>query len=143
MAWDDLSLFDRLRLFKKWYLIAMLGNLCTIFGCVFFLGSNIFLLEDAEFMIGLGAMLTWISIVRYLENTKHYNLIFKTMNVAAPIIFRVVVGILPILIGATFLAISLFWQSEYFFKTVGDGNATLFAIQAGDALYDIFDEITP
>lgn len=65
LSWDSLSLKEKMELFKKWYIIALLGDLCIIFGTLFFYASNIFDLEIAEMIIGIGSFFIWLSIVVY------------------------------------------------------------------------------
>jgi hypothetical protein len=65
LTWDSLSISDKLALFKKWYIVAFLGDLCIICGTLFFLGSDIYHLKLAELLIGFGTFLIWVSIVKY------------------------------------------------------------------------------
>jgi hypothetical protein len=69
LSWDNLSLWDKLALFKLWQLVTFVGDLCIIFGTLFFYASNIFDLAVSELFIGFGVFLIWISIVQYFENT--------------------------------------------------------------------------
>ena len=65
LTWGSLSVWDKLSLFKKWYLITFIGDLCIIFGTLVFLGSNYYPLELAEAVVGFGAFFIWISVVKY------------------------------------------------------------------------------
>jgi hypothetical protein len=70
LSWESLSAWDKLSLFKVWHLVTFLGDLCMIFGTIFFYESNIFLLSTSELSIGIGAFLIWVSTVQFFENTK-------------------------------------------------------------------------
>ena len=39
----------------------------------------------------------------------------KTLGIAGPTMFKVMIGVLPFIIGAALLAQMLFWQSHEFF----------------------------
>lgn len=69
LSWSNLSIFEKLRLFNVMYLIALVGNLFTIFGSILNLLSNYFPLGTGEVFIGAGAFCAWVSITKYLANT--------------------------------------------------------------------------
>lgn len=84
LQWDSLTLSDKLAIFETWYIVAFLGDLCIIFGTIFFYGSNIFNLAITELIIGIGAFCIWISIVKYFKNTPQHYTILRTMMLASP-----------------------------------------------------------
>lgn len=84
LSWDNLSIFDKLAIFQKWYLVTFLGDLCIVFGTMFFYASNIFDLGVSELIIGVGTFLIWLSVVKYFENTQHHYTILRTMARASP-----------------------------------------------------------
>jgi hypothetical protein len=110
LSWDSLTFSDKMKLFKKWYLVALVGDLCIIFGTLFYSCSNIFRLAMSEMIIGIGSFLVWLSIVKYFENTKNHYTILRTMGVATPQIFKVLIGFLPIMLGCCFLAMTIFYN---------------------------------
>ena len=42
VTWESLPLWDKLALYNKWSILQSFGNLCTIFGSIFFLLSPYF-----------------------------------------------------------------------------------------------------
>ena len=140
-TWSSLSFWDKLKLFKAWYLVSLTGNLCTIFGTLFTIFQSYFTLGIAELFIGFGAFCTWCSIVKYLANTEDYYVIARTYKQAFPLIARVWIGILPIYIGLNFLCMSVLWSFEDSFGNFNSGLYTMFSVQAGDALFDTFVSI--
>jgi hypothetical protein len=42
LNWESLSFWDKLSLFKKWYIVALAGDLCIIFGSIFFVASDLY-----------------------------------------------------------------------------------------------------
>ena len=142
LTWENLSLSDKFSLFEKWYLVAFIGDLCIIFGTFFFYASNIFYLALSEMIIGIGAFCIWVSIVKYFKNTPLHYKILETLQVAAPEIFYVLVGFLPIMIGCCFLAMTLFYDYEESFGGFGSSYYTLVALQCGDIVFDFFTHTT-
>ena len=110
LSWNTLSFWEKLKLFKMWYLVSMVGNLCTIFGSIMFLISDVFDLSNSELLIGAGAFCTWASITKYLRNTESMNIIMRTFHEAIPLIAKVWLGIMPVYIGVCFLTITVCFE---------------------------------
>ena len=138
LKWANLSLWEKLQLFKAWYIIALIGDILLIFGCSFMIVAEIFPLASAEGFIGVGTFCIWSSIIKYLSNTSDFYVIIRTFNEALPAILKVVVGVVPFYIGVCFLSISTVWQFKDMFGSWGSGFYTLFSVQAGDALFDTY-----
>ena len=115
MRWNNLDIFDKFSLFNRMYLVALLGDLCLIFGSIMMILSNNFDLAIGEVFIGAGAFCMWVSITKYLANTKSFFVIMRTFYKAIPTITKVWIGILPIYIGLCFLSISICWEFKTYF----------------------------
>ena len=138
LSWNTLSFWEKAKLFKMWYFVSMIGNLCTIFGSMMFLMSDIFEISNSELLIGAGAFCTWSSITKYLRNTQSLNVIMRTFHEAIPMIAKVWLGILPVYIGVCFLTITVVYEFPASFGTATSAFYTFFSLQAGDALYDTY-----
>ena len=110
------------------YLVALLGDLCLVFGCIMMILSNNFNLYIGELFIGAGAFCIWVSITKYLANTKGFFVIMRTFYKALPSIIKVWIGILPIYIGLSFLSISICWEFKTYFGSLTQGGYTLFSL---------------
>jgi hypothetical protein len=51
----------------------------------------------------------------------------KMLLIAAPTLIRVIAGVLPYIIGAGFLSITLFWKSHDYFKNYASAQWYIFA----------------
>ena len=69
-----------------------------------------------EYFAGFGCFLLFISLTGYLENTK-YNVAWVTIAKASPIIFRVMIGVMPYFIG--FMMCGVLWFN-YNFLSLGN-----------------------
>ena len=138
LSWNTLSFSEKIRLFKMWYVVSMVGNLCTIFGSVMFLMSGTFVRSNSEILIGFGAFCTWASITKYLRNTESLNIIMRTFHESIPLIAKVWLGILPVYIAVCFLTITVMFEFQASYGTATSAFYTFFSLQAGDALYDTY-----
>jgi hypothetical protein len=109
VGWEELTLGEKMQLFNKWSIVTLIGNLFTMFGAVFYLFSRFFNAKLVEAFIGFGCFFSWISIIRYLENTAKFNVISRTFAVAIPKVISLQFGILPLYIGYTLMGRALFW----------------------------------
>merc|ERR1712226_1102811 len=100
--------------------------------------SNYFDLAVGEVLIGFGAFCSWVSITKYLANTKNFYIIMRTFQKAVPLITKVWIGIAPIYIGLCFLSITICWNFPVYFGSFGRGLFTLFSLQAGDQVHDMW-----
>jgi|688.fasta_scaffold174142_2 hypothetical protein len=64
--------------------------------------------------MGFGIFLIWVKSLSFL-NYYPYDLMGKTLEIALPILMRVMAGVLPYIIGIGFLYITLFWKSRDYF----------------------------
>ena len=67
--WDDLLFWDKFRLFDSFSIISMLANLCQIIGCFYSIFRNNLDVQTADTNLGLGCMLAWWTMLRYLLKT--------------------------------------------------------------------------
>ena len=138
LNWANLSFWEKAKLFKAWYIVSLLGDLCCIFGSLFIIFPEQFTLGYCEVFIGIGAFCTWSSITKYLSNTGDFYVIMRTFKNAIPTIIKVWIGILPIYIGVCFLSMCVLWEFKDSFGNFTKGFYTMFSVQAGDALYDTY-----
>jgi hypothetical protein len=78
-------------------------------------------------MLGFGIFLIWLKSIRFFEGSHPYDLMIKTLSIAAPTLIRVIAGVLPYIIGAGFLAITLFWKSHDYFQSYAQAQWYVFA----------------
>ena len=115
-----------MQLINLWNLGNALGNVAQMtgkckaiprshdIGSLFYLTHFIQIIEMGDFIIGIGCMLAWISLIKYLEDLQLYSLIFRTVSISMPLVWRTLLASLPIFLGMTYLSMSLFWESDRF-----------------------------
>jgi hypothetical protein len=85
-------------------------------------------------------MLAWIGLVRYMDTSKEYSVLGRTLSLAIPNVMKTMVSAIPILMGYTFLGICLFYKSNRFSSASGC-LFTLYAMMNGDMVYDSFNDL--
>ena len=83
-GWEELSLNEKLKLFNKWSIAILIGNIFTICGSVFYLMESYFRSKEIEVFIGFGCFFTWLSIIRYFSYTSEFSVITRTFQTAIP-----------------------------------------------------------
>ena len=82
-------------------------------------------------------MIAWLTLIRYMESSNEYSILGRTLTLSLPNVMRTLVSSVPILIGYTFLGVSIFWRSNRFSSASGS-LVTLYALMFGDMVYDTF-----
>lgn len=141
VKWKHLSIGEKMKLFNPWCMAIMISNMFQLVGATSVLFSQSIALSFNELVIGLGCFGAWVSILRFIDTDAKLYSAPKTIKTAAPIIFRILVGVIPIFIGFSFLGMCLFWKSDKF-KSPSDAFFSLFAMMNGDALRDTYQEMS-
>ena len=156
ILWEDLTLNDKMKLFSYWQMLSIVQSLLSMFGSLANMLTmyNMYEQNDSgnafasggtdteELLIGLGCMLTWIGLIRYMETSgDHYSILGKTLSLSMPTVLKTLISVLPVLMGYTFLGIALFWRSNRFQNAAGC-LITLYALMSGDMVYDTFQDLT-
>ena len=91
-------------------------------------------------ILGLGGMLTWVTLLKYYENTRGYNLVLNTFENSSNVAFKALLGIMPVFIGFGVLGMCLFWKSKRF-MSLGASMFSLFALMNGDMVFDTMHDL--
>lgn len=122
-----------------WSFICISSCILLLIGSLVCIANSFKIHRRTEMIIGMGCMLSYLNLGRYLQYSKDYSSIYKTVNYAMPIVGRFVFGVGMMLGGFILMAICIFWKSENF-SSPSSTFITLFAISQGDSILDIFRE---
>ena len=126
---------------KSWDFFILIGNIFQIISSLMGILEKENMSGSMDIFVGIGVMLAYICLGKYLDYNTKYASIYQTLSRAVPNVIPFFIGIMPIFIGFTFLGLCLFWRSERF-TNVTDVMKTLFALVNGDSVYDIVSNIT-
>ena len=138
--WNDLTNKDKLKLFSTWSIVSILAYIFLITGSLFLIFNTKTESSKGELFLGLGAMLTWFSLMKFYQNNKGFNTISNTLENSFEIVIKALTGIMPIFIGFGMLGTSIFWRS-YRFQDFNTSMFTLFAVMNGDMIWDAWHDI--
>jgi hypothetical protein len=139
--WNKLTLSDKARLFSYWAILNIIGCVLVFVGSVLILANTKEVDQEGEVFLGLGVLLTYITILRYYETIPGYNIVLLTFQRSAKIVAMAVVGIVPLFIGFALLGMCLFWKTKRF-SDIGYSLITLYTLMHGDAMFDVFIDLT-
>lgn len=126
---------------NRWNVTCLIGNIIQLSGVIIYFFDLQQRLVVTNIFFGIGCMMAWFNIGRYLEYSPRYFIVFSTLFAALPTTLRFVIANLPVFVGYAFLGTCLFWQSPRF-HTVSQSMMTEFALFLGDSVFDIFKELT-
>jgi hypothetical protein len=118
------------------------GNFFQIFGALVALlelviDEKLAIFEHKELLIGLGVMLAWVTILKYLEYSPNLNLMSATLSKSWSNLLVFLLGVMPFFLGFVFLGQTIFWKYNKFEDT-SSSVITLFSLLNGDIVNDTF-----
>lgn len=63
LSWEDLTFWDKAKLFRWWSILTVTANIIQMFGALFFIMKSYTGLMFSEVLCGFGCMLSWIALV--------------------------------------------------------------------------------
>ena len=115
----------------------MIGDLCQIIGSIFLSINTSQTVKQAEIMLGFGAFISWCTMIKYIENSKGYNIITNTTIKSMAVLLKAFLGISPLIIGSSLLALCFFNDHNRY----SNGAMSIFSLSAiayGDSIFDMW-----
>eukprot|EP01114_Cavostelium_apophysatum_P015895 TRINITY_DN4424_c0_g1_i1.p1 TRINITY_DN4424_c0_g1~~TRINITY_DN4424_c0_g1_i1.p1 ORF type:complete len:661 (+),score=155.67 TRINITY_DN4424_c0_g1_i1:60-2042(+) len=141
--WKDLPLSVRLQFFDLWHILIIVGNSCLLYSSIVGIIQDYgYATEDVSmFVFGTGAMLSCISITKYLEFDEKFYVLIHTMRTCFGNIARFIISLAPIFFGYALFGVIVFSDFDDSFVDFGTTTVTLFALLNGDNLYPSFVQL--
>ncbi|EFA09175.1 mucolipin-3 [Tribolium castaneum] len=138
-----LSKEDRNKFLNLWYVMIIINDILII------IGSSIKeQIERKDFtsdqwnvcslFLGLGNMLVWFGVLRYLTFFKTYNVVILTLEKAAPQVARFLLCALLIYAGFTFSGWLILGPYHLKFRSLSTTSECLFSLINGDDMFATF-----
>lgn len=138
--WDELLFWDKLRIFEHWALLSIIANLFQIIGCTYSIFRKSLDVQTSDTILGVGCMLAWWNMLRYLLKTQQYKSMIASFIKSAPFIGRALISMIPLFVGYAFLGMSMFWESRRF-SNFSVSCYTLFSLMHGDMIWDTYNDL--
>jgi hypothetical protein len=123
-----------------WNVLSIVGSCFQIFGSVMMMSKNQHFELTSE-IVGIGIFCAWISMVRFLNNTGRYYVVFQTIKEAFPIIISIFTGFLPMYIAFAFGGAGVFFRMNRF-RNIQSSLINLFPMIWGNNIYETFNGST-
>ncbi|KAJ8964303.1 hypothetical protein NQ314_005003 [Rhamnusium bicolor] len=140
---QPLSHHDRMKFFNLWYIMIIINDVLIIIGSA--IKEQI---ERKEFtsdqwnvcslFLGIGNMLVWFGVLRYLGFFKTYNVVILTFQKAAPQVARFLLCALLIYAGFTFCGWLILGPYHLKFRSLSTTSECLFSLINGDDMFATF-----
>ncbi|XP_026325066.1 mucolipin-3-like [Hyposmocoma kahamanoa] len=138
-----LSLEGRLEFLNIWYIMIIINDILIIMGSAIKeqIERNQFINDQwniCSLFLGLGNLLVWFGVLRYLGFFKTYNVVILTLKKAAPKIFRFCVCALLIYAGFMFCGWLILGPYHMKFRSLATTSECLFSLINGDDMFATF-----
>ncbi|KAL5014052.1 hypothetical protein ScPMuIL_008322 [Solemya velum] len=138
----ELTTSDRLEFVKFWDIVIVLNDILTISGTALKLWlekrrtSNLTEMYDyCSVLLGVGCLLVWVGLVRYLTFLPKFNLLFLTLKKSIRHVLRYMVCVMLLFFGFTMCGWIILGPYHIKFRTMDSTAECLFAIVQGDEMF--------
>ncbi|XP_046576711.1 mucolipin-3-like isoform X2 [Haliotis rubra] len=140
-----LSLSEQTDFLNMWYILIVVNDSLTVVGSSFKIQ-----LEDQKFSsssenydigsvtLGIGCLMAWMGVLRYLGFFEKYNILIITLKKAFPNVLRFLVCALSIYFGFTFCGWLVLGPYHMKFRHLSTASECLFSLVNGDDMFVTF-----
>ncbi|XP_041359222.1 mucolipin-3-like isoform X2 [Gigantopelta aegis] len=152
----QLSMSDKSEFINLWYLLIIINDILTVTGSAFKIqledqlmtfdasvGRQKFKSSSQNYdvgslMLGVGLLLAWIGILRYLGFFKTYNVLILTLKAAFPNVLRFMVCTLCMYFGFVFCGWLVLGPYHIKFRRLSTASECLYSLVNGDDMFVTF-----
>ena len=138
---------ENLQFLDVWQLVACINNLVIIVGTgtkqalEWNLCSDIWLWDTCGLFLGVGCLLSWCGLLRYLNLFKTYNVLMLTLKGAAPNMLRFLLCASFIYSGFVLAGWAILGPYHFKFASLMSTSECLFSLINGDDMFATFNSI--
>lgn len=143
---DHLTYWDCLDLINLWFVLIIVSDSCAV------IGSLMKMLIDfnsqqqysvCSMFLGVGVLLTWIGLLRYLGHFQKYNILLVTLKASAPSVLRFCVCGSLLYFGYLFCGWIVLGPYHIKFRDPLTVSECMFSLINGDDMFTTFAEMDP
>lgn len=139
----ELSLDGKIDFLNFWYIMIIFNDILLVLGSAMKeqIERTNFTADEwntCSVLLGLGNLLVWFGVLRYLGFFKTYNVVILTLKRAAPKISRFLLCALLIYAGFTFCGWLVLGPYHIKFRSLATTSECLFALINGDDMFATF-----
>ena len=142
-----LSLTEMIQFLNFWYVIICINDILIIIGSVLKeiienKRSNTDLWDMCSACLGIGNLLVWMGMLRYLGFFEKYNVIILTIQQAVPNIIRFTLCVSIMYFGFVFCGWVVLGPYQLKFATLSSTSECLFSLINGDDMFATFSMVS-
>uniref|UniRef100_K1REV9 Mucolipin-3 n=1 Tax=Magallana gigas TaxID=29159 RepID=K1REV9_MAGGI len=133
----DLSFHDRFEFVNLWYVLIVINDVLTVVGSSFKIQlerrhaqSSSENYDICALMLGIGSLLVWMGVIRYIGFFKTFNILTVVLKKACPDLMRFLVTTMMLYLGFMFCG----WA----FRHLSTTSECLFSLVNGDDMFTTF-----
>lgn len=143
-----LTFSDQMNFVDPWILMIICNDVLIILGSLLKLALERRLYESKHFstcslFLGIGNLLVWMGLLRYLGFFRKYNVLILTMKRALPNVIRFMLCTLLLYGGFCMCGWLVLGPYHIKFKTLSSTSECLFSLLNGDDMFATFESLSP
>ncbi|XP_057664596.1 mucolipin-3-like [Diorhabda carinulata] len=140
---QPLSQKDKMKFLNLWYIMIIINDLLIIIGSAIKeqIEKESFTTDQwniCSLFLGIGNLLVWFGVLRYLGFFRTYNVVILTLQKAAPQVARFLLCALLIYAGFTFSGWLILGPYHFKFRSLATTSECLFSLINGDDMFATF-----
>ncbi|XP_037091312.1 mucolipin-3-like [Pollicipes pollicipes] len=148
----DLTLDEHLRFLNLWYVLIIINDVLIIVASLIKIqlenkmgdsGEGAETWNVCSVILGVGNLLVWVGILRYLGFFHSYNVLILTVRKSMPSVLRFSVCALICYAGFLFCGWLILSPYHVKFRTLSRTSETLFSLMNGDDMFATFAQTSP
>ena len=138
---------ENLRFLNVWQVLVCINNLLIMVGTAakqaleWNIWSDLWLWDTCGLFLGVGSLLAWCGLLRYLGLFKAYNVLILTMQAAAPNMIRFLLSASFIYSGFVLAGWAILGPHHFKFASLMSTSECLFSLINGDDMFATFNSI--
>lgn len=142
-----LTMTETMQFLNLWYVVICINDVLIIIGTILKemieneRRTNNDLWDLCSTCLGVGNLLVWMGMLRYLGFFKKYNVIIQTVSQAMPNIMRFSVCLFIMYVGFVFCGWVVLGPYQFKFSTISSTSECLFSLVNGDDMFATFSMV--
>ncbi|KAK6735681.1 hypothetical protein RB195_018733 [Necator americanus] len=138
-----LSISDQLEFLNLWYVMIVVNDVLIVVGTISKISIEFRDFDNSVFtltgiLLGTGALLVYVGVLRYFGFFNQYNILILTMKKSIPNMLRFMSCAIVLYVGFLIAGWVIIGPYSMKFRTLGESSEALFSLMNGDDMFATF-----
>lgn len=138
-----MSISDQLDFLNLWYVMIVVNDILIIVGTISKISIEFRDFDNSLFtltgiLLGMGALLVYVGVLRYFGFFNQYNILILTMKKSIPSMLRFMSCAIVLYVGFLIAGWVIIGPYSMKFRTLGESSEALFSLMNGDDMFATF-----